>query len=250
MTTFTIITPVRNGAKFIRHCIESVKSQALVSQHIIIDGNSNDRTIEIIQQDRWQKVLLVNGNHEGIYAAINKGIKIADGDIIGILNSDDVYADPKVLSKVADVLQNTQYDSCYGDLVYVDRKTSKRIIRYWQSGKYRRKNFYFGWMPPHPTFFVRRHIYQKHGLFNLSLGSSADYELMLRLLFKNRISTCYIPEILVRMRIGGISSASFRNRICANLNDRKAWRENKIKPLPGTLYLKPIRKVSQYFKRP
>ena len=125
-----------------------------------------------------------------------------------------------------------------------------RIVRYWKSGDYNPQKFYHGWMPPHPTFFVRRAIYEKYGLFNLELSSAADYELMLRFLLKHKITTTYIPEVLVKMRTGGMSNASLKNRFRANRMDRKAWEVNGLKPYPWTLWMKPLRKVGQFFSKP
>ena len=136
-----------------------------------------------------------------------------------------------------------------GDLVYVDANDTDRVVRYWRLGDFALHKFYWGWMPPHPTFFVRREVYEKYGLFNDDLGSAADYELMLRFLLKSRISAAYIPEMLVKMRVGGASNASLTKRIKANKMDRRAWEINGLKPYPWTLWMKPLRKVGQYFRK-
>ena len=141
-------------------------------------------------------------------------------------------------------------DSCYGDLEYVDKENTDRVIRRWKAGTYKSNNWYWGWMPPHPTFFVRRSIYEKHGGYRLDLGTAADYELMLRFLLKHQISTVYIPQVLIKMRTGGVSNISLINRINAHRMDRKAWKVNGLKPYPWTIPLKPIRKVGQWFARP
>ena len=171
------------------------------------------------------------------------------GDVIGILNADDFYPSPEILEKVTEVFQKDNIDSCYGDLMYVDSENTDKVIRYWQSGPYNINKFYQGWMPPHPTFFLRRSVYEKHGFFNLNLGSAADYEMMLRLFLKHRISTTYIPEVFVKMRVGGVSNASLKSRIHANRMDRRAWQVNGLKPYPWTLLFKPLRKVNQFFVR-
>jgi glycosyltransferase len=178
---------------------------------------------------------------------MNKGIRLADGDIIGILNSDDIYADHLVLSKIANAFLNPQIQTAYGDLDYVDSKNTRKILRHWKSGMFNRSNFYYGWMPPHPTFFARKQVYEKAGLFNTSLRTSADYELMLRILFKFGFDSSYLPEVLVKMRVGGISNSSLLHRIKANMEDRRAWHINKLHPYFFTLFLKPIRKVFQFF---
>ncbi|MGD9731530.1 MAG: glycosyltransferase family 2 protein [Desulfamplus sp.] len=244
--TFSIITATFNSASTIRDCLDSVKNQQANVEHIIIDGGSNDNVLDIV--DSYPHVAkVVSEPDHGIYDAMNKGISFASGEIIGILNSDDYYADSEVLAKVVEVFSNKEVDSCYGDLVYVDSVKTSKIIRKWKSGVYKERSFYWGWMPPHPTFFVRRSVYQKYGLFNLDLGSAADYELMLRFLLKNKITTSYIPSILVKMRAGGVSNASLTNRLNANNMDRKAWEVNGLNPYPWTTYVKPLRKIGQFF---
>ena len=244
----SIITAVLNGAATLEDCLSSVRQQTHVDrEHIIIDGGSTDRTLEIIKRNGDDIVRWVSEPDEGIYDAMNKGIALASGDVVGILNADDFYADAHVLSKVAAVFDDVSIDSCYGDLEYVDPMDTHRVIRHWHAGQYNKHCFYWGWMPPHPTFFARRRIYEEQGPFNPSLGSAADYELMLRFLLKQMIRTFYIPAVLIKMRIGGKSNASLRNRIRANLMDRQAWRINGLTPYPWTLYCKPLRKIGQYF---
>jgi len=173
------------------------------------------------------------------------------GEVVGILHADDVYASSSVLDQVAEVFQNPNVDACYGDLCYVrESHVQTKVVRYWRSGEFNSRKFYMGWMPPHPTFFVRKSVYDKYGLFNLNLGTAADYELMLRFLVKHRINPSYIPEVLVHMRTGGMSNASVSNRFKANRMDRRAWKLNGLKPYPWTIPMKPIRKVSQWLKKP
>jgi glycosyltransferase involved in cell wall biosynthesis len=241
----TIITTTLNSALTIHDCLNSVNNQEERVEHLIIDGVSNDGTLDTLNSyAHISKV--ISEPDQGIYDAMNKGISQASGSVIGILNSDDFYADSSVLKKVASVFENPDVDSCYGNLVYVDPSNTARITRYWKSGNFSKRDFYWGWMPPHPTFFVRRSIYERYGLFNLALGTAADYELMFRFLVKHKITTAYIPEVLVKMRAGGTSNASLRNRIRANKMDRLAWEVNGIKPYPWTTYLKPLRKLNQY----
>jgi len=254
MSNTSIITAARNSAQTIAACLESIQGQSILPEHIIIDGVSTDDTLKIIRQNQFERkknnIRLISEPDKGIYDAMNKGVQMAKGEIIGILNADDFYASSDVLAQVAAVFEDEDVDSCYGDLVYVDAKDISRIVRWWRSGAYHPDKFRWGWMPPHPAFFVRRRIYEKYGLFNLSLGSAADYELMLRFLFKYRISTVYIPEVLVRMRTGGVSNSSIKNRIRANRMDHMAWQINGLKTYPWTLSLKPLRKISQYFSAP
>lgn len=248
-----------NGALTIEGCIKSVCTQSLPVEHLIIDGASIDNTLEIVRRINPQ-ARIISERDNGIYDAMNKGIRLATGDVIGILNSDDFYASPDILERVATVFKDPTVDCCYGDLMYVKENVSKRfavmdknedfkVTRYWRSGSFDAQKFYWGWMPPHPTFFVRKSVYEKYDTFNLNLGSAADYELMLRFLLKHRITTVYIPEILVKMRTGGVSNASMKNRLKANRMDRYAWEVNGLKPFPWTLWLKPLRKLPQYFVR-
>jgi len=246
----SIITVCFNAASTIRDCIESVSRQSLQVEHIIIDGGSEDKTLELLEHYRSQVVRLISEPDSGIYDAMNKGLRLASGDVIGILNADDFYSDPGTLQKVAEGFEDQKIDACYGDLVYVDATDIRKIDRYWRSGSYDRCKFYNGWMPPHPTFFVRRSVYKKYGLFNLDLGSAADYELMLRFLLKHKVSCKYIPEVLVCMRTGGKSNASLKNRLTAHRNDYLAWKVNQLKSHPWTLMMKPLRKIEQYIKRP
>ncbi len=211
-----------------------------------MDGGSTDGTLDIVREVGSEIAKVVSEPDNGVYDALNKGIALATGEVIGILHGDDTYADREVLSRVERVFEDNRVDSCYGDLVYVDRENTERIVRRWHSGDYDVRRFYWGWMPPHPTFFVRRKIYEKFGGYKLSFGTAADYELMLRFLVRHRISSIYIPAILVRMRTGGASNISLMNRLRANRMDRKAWRENGLKPLPFTHILKPLSKVGQY----
>ena len=252
MSTISIITVAYNAEKTIQSCLDSVACQHADLEHVVIDGASTDNTLEIVRrhQSRKHNVRVVSEPDNGIYDAMNKGLRLARGEIIGILNADDFYATNNALSRVSEAFAAAQIDSCYGDLVYVDRDDHDNITRYWKSSEFHRSAFYHGWMPPHPTFFVRRRIYEKYGLFNPKLGTAADYELMLRFLFKHGITTCYIPEVLIKMRTGGVSNTSLKNRIRANKMDREAWRVNQLRPKPWTLLAKPIRKITQLIVEP
>jgi glycosyltransferase involved in cell wall biosynthesis len=243
----SIITVSYNSSATIRDTIESVLSQNYPDfEYILVDGNSSDNTLEIIRSYENKHIRWISEPDKGIYDAMNKGLKMATGDVIGILNSDDFYTNSDVLTKVAQAFQTEQVDSVYSDLAYVDEHDTNKMIRYWKSGKYKEGSFLTGWMPPHPTFFVKREVYQRYNPFDVRLKSAADYELMLRFIHKFKISVAYIPEILVKMRAGGKSNASLRNRLRANREDRLAWEYNKLSPRLYTLLLKPLRKVVQY----
>lgn len=218
-------------------------------EYIVVDGGSTDGTLEVIAPWRDRVDVLISEPDEGLYDGMNKGIAAATGDFVGVLNSDDLYADVEVLAKVARRLQESGADGLYGDLVYVDRVDTSRVTRKWVSGVYREGAFLQGWMPPHPTFFARREAFERWGGFNLALKSAADYELMLRFIHKHGLQVAYLPEVMVRMRVGGMSNASAGNRLRANREDKAAWRMNGLKPLPWTLVMKPLRKIGQFLKR-
>jgi glycosyltransferase len=246
----SVVTTVRNAADTIADCIESVSHQSFPAEHIIVDGGSSDGTVEITSRYASSRLKLFLKDRLGVYAGMNYGIQAASGEIIGILNGDDMYAGPHVLSKIVRVFGKSHVQSCYGDLVYVAPLRTNQVIRYWKSGSFNYRRFYWGWMPPHPTFFLRKTVYKEYGLYRSDLGSAADYELMLRFLVKHKITATYIPEILVKMRTGGISNISSKNRIGANMCDRVAWKINGLKPYPWTLYFKPLSKILQYFIKP
>ena len=244
----TIITISFNSEFTIKKTIQSVLSQNNNCEYIIIDGNSSDKTLTIINRYGSYIAYYVSENDNGIYDAMNKGISLASGDVIGFLNSDDYYVGNNVLDTVEHIFKMNDCDSCYGDLVYIDQ--NYRPVRYWKSGRYNHSKFYWGWMPPHPTFFVKKKIFDRYGVFDTEFGTAADYELMLRFLLKYRISCAYIPHVLVCMRTGGASNASISGRLLANRYDRNAWKKNALIPYPWTLALKPMRKIGQYlFKK-
>jgi glycosyltransferase involved in cell wall biosynthesis len=247
----SIITVVYNGEATLRDCIESVLGQTYPHvEYIVVDGASTDGTLAVARSFGPKIATLISEPDRGIYDAMNKGIAAATGEVVGILNADDEYAHPNVLAHVAEALQTQSADAAYGDLLYVDPRDSSRVIRTWRAGAYRPGAFLYGWMPPHPTFFVRRTVYEQFGGFNLSLRSAADYEFMLRLVHRHGIRLAYLPEVLVHMRAGGVSNASFRNRWRANREDRRAWRLNGLRPYFFTLWWKPLRKLVQYLRRP
>lgn len=246
--TVSIITATYNSAAVVATSIQSVINQTHTAiEQVFIDGASTDDTVSIIK-DYSPLATIVSEKDNGIYDAMNKGVNLATGDIIGILNSDDFYVSPQVIEKVVACFEATGADAVYGDLLYSSLKTGK-IVRTWKAGKYRKQAFLYGWMPPHPTFFVRKEVYERYGNFNVNLYTAADYELMLRFLYRYNIKVAYLPEILVNMRMGGASNSSIRNRLLANKGDRLAWEINSLTPYWITLYLKPLRKINQFFTR-
>lgn len=217
-------------------------------EYIIVDGRSTDDTLKIVEKYKDRITKLLSEKDNGLYDALNKGIEMASGDVVGILHSDDFYINDEVIQKYADTFIKNNSDSVYSDLYYVDKTNTDKIIRKWKSGGYSPSSFINGWMPPHPTFFVKKEVYKKLGKFNLDFKSAADYELMLRFIQKNKISISYLPEYTVKMRVGGKSNVTVKNRINANLEDRRAWEINGLKPRFYTLYLKPFRKIIQFLR--
>jgi glycosyltransferase involved in cell wall biosynthesis len=244
----SIITASYNSASTIVDTIKSVITQSYTNiEYIIIDGGSTDGTVDIIQVFSPWISHWVSEPDGGIYEAMNKGIQLATGDIIGILNSDDFYVHSEVISQVVSHFKRTKADSIYGNIQYVSQFNTQKIVRHWVSGEYQRQNFLLGWMPPHPAFFVKREVYHSLGYFNTRLKTSADYEFMLRTLFKHKVSSHYLPELIVRMRTGGASNRSIQKRLFANWEDRLAWKINGLRPYFFTAVLKPIRKIKQFF---
>lgn len=246
----SIITVCYNSEKTLKDTISSVLEQDYDDiEYIIIDGKSTDGTVGLIESYGKQIDLFISEKDKGMYDALNKGIKMANGELIGILNSDDFYIDKKVISDLVKQIKSDDADALYADLYYVDAKDSSIVKRYWKSGAYKAGKFLKGWMPPHPTFFIKKWAYKKYGGFNLSLKSAADYELMLRMIHKEKVKLSYLPRVIVKMRIGGMSNSSIVNRLKANKEDQKAWKINGLKPHPLTFLFKPMRKVFQFLRR-
>lgn len=245
----SVITTSYNSGHTIKDTILSVLSQDYGDvEHIIVDAGSTDDTIAVLKQFEHQ-IICVSEKDNGIYYGMNKGIAMSTGDIICFLNSDDWYCTPQVLSQVVRQMRRHDCKVVYGDLQYVQQYNPERIVRTWRSGNFRRKNIYYGWMPPHPAFFARREVYEQVGFFNTDLLSAADYELMLRILLKHEHNACYLPGVLVKMRLGGYSNNSWKNRLRANQEDHRAWIINDLKPHYFTRYLKPLRKLPQFFQK-
>lgn len=243
----SIITIVYNNAATIEESIRSVLSQDYPDiEYIVIDGNSTDGTKSILDNYRQLIDVYVSEEDNGLYDALNKGIKMASGDVVGILHSDDLFNDRQVISRIAEKFSRSDLDCVYGDLVYVKHDNTDTVVRNWKAGTYDEKAFRNGWMPPHPTFFCKKSCFEQYGLYDTNFKTSADYELMLRFLYKHQLKVDRIESTLVRMRLGGMSNASFKNRIRANREDLKAWRQNQLKPKTYTHLIKPLRKVGQY----
>jgi len=247
ISKISIITVSYNAQAVIKDAIASVLGQTYKDiEYIVIDGGSTDGTIDIVNQYKGRISKVLSEPDKGMYDAMNKGIKLATGDIIGILNADDVYANDKVLETVVNRINETKSDSCYADLVYVDKGDTNKVVRYWKSGEYNKDSFKNGWMPAHPTFFVKRWVYEKYGVFDLTLPIASDYELLFRFLEKYKISSCYIPNVLVKMRLGGTSNKSILNVIKQNLVIMNILQQNHIKISSFFLCSKFLGKLKQF----
>jgi len=253
MIKISVITVVYNGEKFIKEAIETVLKQNYKNiELIIIDGKSTDNTLKIIAGYKDKVDVLLSEKDKGIFYAMNKGIDLATGDVIVFHNVGDFYTSRNVFSKVAEVFKNKKIDSCYGDALFIDNKKSSKVVRVWRSGGYDQKKLVLGWMPQHQTFFARRNIYKRYGKFKPELSISADYEMMLRFFGKNKISTYYIPEFFVKLRIGGNSNKDFLTYFKSLRQDYISWIMNwpnkKVIPIFSAVNKK-IHKIPQFFMR-
>lgn len=244
----SVITVCYNSVSTIESTILSVLEQSYSDvEYIVVDGDSKDGTKQVLEKYRERISLIVSEKDNGLYDAMNKGIRLAKGEIIAFLHADDFYTGRFVIEKYVKHFQKGNYEAVYANLYYVDSIHTDKIKRKWVSGEYSDGAFLNGWMPPHPTLLVRKNVYEKYGSFNTDFKTSADYELMLRFVHKHKIKLGYLNDFVIKMRVGGQSNASVNNRIKANLEDRRAWEINQIKPRFYTLFLKPFRKIGQFF---
>jgi len=245
----SIITAVYNREKTIAQAMDSVLSQDYPDiEYIVVDGMSNDGTDDVVRRYDDRLAVSIREKDAGIYDALNKGVRAATGDVIGFLHADDFLASSQSVSRIATVFRDPNVDGTYGDLQYVDASDPTRIKRFWVAGDYRASRFRWGWMPPHPTVYLRRDLYSRYGGFRQDFQIAADYELLVRMMVKHQIRMRYLQEIVVKMRVGGKSNASLRNRLTANREDRLAWKVNDLSPPPGLRWMKPMRKVTQFAK--
>lgn len=227
--SLSIITVSWNAAATIEHTIRSVLSQAYDRvEYIVVDGGSTDGTTDIIDRYRSRIDKVIIEKDRGIYDAMRKGIEASRNEIVGFLNADDFYFDRQVLIDVALAFDTSEIDCCYGDLVYVDKMDTGIVKRYWRSSEFAKGAFRLGWTPPHPTFFVKKNIYETLGNFDLDYRLAGDFELMLRLLEKHRIATHYIPRVLVCMRTGGVTNKAIGNVIRQNLEILSAFKKHSL----------------------
>ncbi|MDN3586220.1 glycosyltransferase family 2 protein [Pedobacter aquatilis] len=243
----SIITVVFNGEAFLDKCIESVINQSYADiEYILIDGASTDTTISIINKYRKKISKLISEPDNGLYHAVNKGINLASGEIIGLLNADDMLADNTVITQIVNLFkEDSELEAAYGDLNYIHPNTLK-IIRKWKSKQADKRDLINGWMPAHPTLYVKKSIFKKYGNYALDLGTAADYDLMLRLLYVHSIKAQYLPILMVNMRIGGLSNGSLKGILMAAKNDLTALKRNNL-PFPLLALLKKkFAKITQF----
>jgi glycosyltransferase involved in cell wall biosynthesis len=242
----SLITVCRNVAPV---TLESIRQQTHPDiEHIVIDGASADGTVALLEQHRDQLAVLVSEPDTGIYDAMNKGLARATGDIIGFVNAGDLLMTPQVIAQVVEAFERSGADAVYGDILMVDEHDIHKVHRTWRSGAYRRGNFRKGWMPPHVATFFRKSVYDRYGHFNLDLRIGADYEILLRFLYKHKVPAVHLPENLVRFRLGGMSNGSVRHILKANREVRRSWGINGLKAPPLLVTRKLWSKVLQFFR--
>jgi glycosyltransferase involved in cell wall biosynthesis len=244
----TVITAVFNNKDTISDALDSLLAQTHPDiEMIVIDGASTDGTLEVFRSYQDRLSVLVSEPDLGIYDALNKGLLRTAGDVVGFLHSDDLLADTETLSTIAAAFADPDVDAVYGDLVYVRKDNCDQVIRYWQAGSFSRRKLAWGWMPPHPTLYLRRQVYERFGLFDTGYRIAADYDFMLRVLGSG-IRVEYLPKVLVKMRVGGASNRSVANVLQKSREDYLALRKNRIGGI-GALIWKNLSKLPQFIKR-
>ncbi|RAP33983.1 glycosyl transferase [Candidatus Marinamargulisbacteria bacterium SCGC AG-439-L15] len=242
----SVVTPVYNNERTIAHCIESVDEQSYSNiEHIIIDGESTDNTLKIINQSKGRVSRVISEPDDGIYDAQNKGLRLASGDVLVVLNSDDYFASSTVIENVVSSFEKNSVDVVYGDALFVDEFDTNKVIRYWKTGEYSWKRLKRGWEAPHPSFFVKKSIYEKYGYLNTELRISADFELMLRFLGRYKVSSSYLNQYLASMRYGGDSNQSLSQRYKGNKECYLAWKSNGFKIGLSYSIIRLCKKVTQ-----
>ncbi len=249
----SIVTVVHNDPR-VGAALDSILAQRLEPgdelELVVIDGGSNPDTLAVLEGYRSRLAVFLSERDGGIYDGMNKGIERATGDIIGTLNSDDLYQDECVLATVLEAFRGSDAQAVYGDLVYVRGDDPFKVVRYWKSEAYRDGLFERGWMPPHPTFFVRRQVYEQHGRFDLEFRLASDFELTMRFLAKARVRFQYVPKVLVRMRLGGTTNNSLRNILKGNLESYRACKKNGLDVSRLFIARKILSRVPQFFRKP
>ncbi len=247
----SIITVCYNAAETIADTLRSVRQQTYHNiEHIVVDGGSVDNTLAVVAAEGSHVVKLVSERDRGIYDAMNKGLALATGEVVGFLNSDDLLAHGDVIKKIAQTMADPAINACYGDLVYVAQDDTNKVVRYWKSQTYRHGLFDRGWVPAHPTFYARRVIYQSYGNFDLGMQLAADFDILLRFFVGHRITSAYIPEVLVRMRLGGATNVSLRNVLRQNMEIAKAFRKYGLRVGLKPFVFRLMSRLSQFVRKP
>ncbi|MEI7369847.1 glycosyltransferase family 2 protein [Pectobacterium sp. 1950-15] len=245
----SIITATYNSAKTISDTLKSLNAQTYPDiEYIIIDGGSKDNTLSLIKSSCSRVSVIISEPDKGIYDALNKGILSATGDIVGFLHSDDFFAYPDAVKDIVDAMRESNADAVYGDLNYISSTDNDVVVRKWVSGGFDINKMKLGWMPPHPTFYMKRACYQRFGSFDLSYRISADYDSLLRYLWIHKVTVKYIPKVIINMRIGGMSNRSLSNMIMKTKEDVKAMKSNKL-PWLSAVAGKNLSKIPQFFKK-
>lgn len=245
----SVVTAVRNGRATLPAMLDSLHAQTHAPiEHVVQDGASTDGTLAYLSRGGIPGTALLSEPDGGIYDAINRGILRASGDVVGLLHCDDVLAGPEVLARVANAFADPTVDGVYGDLQYVDRDNPARVIRHWRAGAFHPLRLKRGWMPPHPTLYLRRAVFDRAGLYDTSFRIAGDYEAMLRILKDGQLRLQYLPQVMVQMRLGGVSNRSFAHMIRKSREDYRAIRRHQIGGV-GTLMAKNLSKLPQFLAR-
>ncbi|WP_066221428.1 glycosyltransferase family 2 protein [Formosa haliotis] len=248
----SIITATYNSENTIQHCMKSVLSQDYDNiEYIIIDGASKDKTLTLIDSEKQNhdNIVCVSEPDKGIYDALNKGIEKATGDIVGFLHSDDFFNSQKTINHIVKCFNESNVDGVYGDLHYINATNSDKVIRNWESKSFSKKLLKQGWMPAHPTLFLKKEVYNKHGVFNLNFKIAADYDMMLRIFKDNTLQFAYLPEVITKMRVGGASNRSLKNIWLKTREDYMAVKGNKVGNPTIIVCSKNLSKIPQLFKK-
>lgn len=243
----SIITATWNSGKTVAATMESLAQQTFQNyESIIVDGHSSDDTLDVVRRSGVKIGKIISERDKGIYDALNKGIAAAQGEYIGFLHSDDILASSCALEKLVNRIAECAPDAIYADLQYVKKDNTEKVVRHWRSGAYDRDRLKNGWMPPHPTFYMRRELYVRHGGFDLEYKISADYDSLVRYLWVNKIKVDYLPEILIKMRVGGASNRSLVNMIRKSAEDFKVMKKYGLPPFRALVW-KNFSKIPQFF---
>lgn len=245
----SIITVSYNSQSTILDTIDSVNHQDYPNiEHVFIDGKSTDNTLDIIKSKSKRKNVIISEKDNGIYDAMNKGIKYCTGDIIGILNSDDLYCSNLVIGQIVKAFDKSGKDIVYGNINYVDKENTNKVIRKWKSSNYITNSFKKGWHPPHPSFFVKKEVYEKYGNFDLNLKIAADFDLMYRFIEVKRAPSFFLDIFIVNMRLGGESNRSLQNIYKGNMDVIKSFKKYNSKQHPLYIFYRLIPKLKQFLR--